>query len=58
MTGCRLRPIRSSLLVLILSTLRQVSVKVFSSPVTGLSRLAGAAAVEMAVMIRSSNRSG
>jgi len=42
MIGCRLRPITSSMLVLIFSTLRQVSVKVFRIPPSGPIRRAGA----------------
>ncbi|HEY2578578.1 MAG TPA: BTAD domain-containing putative transcriptional regulator, partial [Streptosporangiaceae bacterium] len=38
MIGCKLRPTRSSMFVRIFSTLRQVRVKVFLSPVTGASR--------------------
>src|SRR5260370_1399577 len=42
MIGCRLSPSRSSMLVLIFSTLRQVSVNVFRSPPSGVSLRAGA----------------
>ena len=45
MIGCRLRPITSSMFVLIFSTLRQVSVKVFRIPPSGLSLRAGAGIV-------------
>ena len=50
MIGCRLRPTRSSMLVLIFSTLRQVRVKVWRSPVSGLSRGAGSAKGRIAVV--------
>ena len=51
MIGCRLRPITSSMFVLIFSTLRQVSVKVFRIPPSGLTLRAGAGMVaEIAVI--------
>ena len=52
MIGCKLRPITSSMFVLIFSTLRQVSVKVFRIPLSGLTLRAGAGTVaEIAVIV-------
>src|SRR5690242_8020047 len=52
MIGCRLRPITSSMFVLIFSTLRQVSVKVFRIPPSGPTLRAGAgSAAEIVVIV-------